>query len=210
LKITREILKVFLKYGNPVGIITKNSLVTRDIDILQDLAKEGLVQVYISITSLDEDLRLKMEPRTSTAKQRLRTANELSQAGIPVGIMAAPLIPSLNHSEIPEILKAASENGALGAGYTVVRLNGEIKNIFYDWLIKNFPDRASKVWNQISELHGGAVNDSQWERRMKGEGNISNIISQLFKISHSKYFVDKTFPALRTDRFRRGGNMTLF
>jgi DNA repair photolyase len=210
LKITREILKVFLKYGNPVGVITKNSLVTRDIDILQDLAKENLVHVFISITSLNEELRQKMEPRTATAKGRLKTLQELSNAGIPCGIMAAPLIPSLNHFEIPGILKAASEHGALGAGYTVVRLNGQIKDIFHDWLVKNFPDRANKVWNQICELHGGKVNDTEWERRMSGEGNISNIIAQLFRISHQKYFGDKSFPALRTDRFRKKGNMTLF
>ena len=210
LMITRELLKVFLKYGNPVGIITKNSLVTRDIDILQQLAREGLVGVHISLTSLNEDLRIKLEPRTATAKNRLKTIEALTKAGIPVGIMAAPLIPGLNHSEIPQILKAAADHGALGAGYTVVRLNGSIKDIFHDWLVKNYPDRASKVWNQIAELHGGQVNDSEWGRRMKGEGNISKIISQLFNISHKKYFSERHFPPVRLDKFRKGGNLNLF
>ncbi|HYG38069.1 MAG TPA: PA0069 family radical SAM protein [Cytophagales bacterium] len=210
LKITREILKVFLKYGNPVSIITKNSLVTRDIDILQQLSKEGLVQVFVSITSLDEALRQKLEPRTATAKNRLQTLQTLSDNGIPVGVMAAPLIPSLNHFEIPEILKAASNHGALEAGYTVVRLNGEIKHIFQDWLVKNFPDRSNKVWNQISELHGGNVNDSDWGRRMKGEGNLSEIIGQLFRISYARYFSEKGLPPIRLDRFRKGGNLNLF
>lgn len=209
-KITRKLLSILAKYRNPVSMITKNSLLLRDIDILKDLATDGLVQVYISITSLDEKLRLKMEPRTSTASKRLRIVNELAKAGIPVGVMVAPIIPGLNNHEIPAIIKAASENGALSAGYTVVRLNGAIKDLFKDWLFKNFPERSSKVWNQISELHGGQVNDSEWGRRMKGEGSIAQSIAQLYSISKKKYLKHEGLPALNTSKFRKNGNLNLF
>jgi DNA repair photolyase len=210
LQITRQLLQVLYKYRNPVGMITKNSLVTRDIDILQEMAKENLAQVFISITTLDEGLRSKMEPRTATAKNRLKTLEELSKAGIPCGIMAAPLIPGLNHHELPEIIKAAADHGARTCGYTVVRLNGQINRIFKDWLEKNFPDRFSKVWNMITELHGGQVNDSEFGRRMRGEGNLSEIINRMHKIFTKKYMSDRTMPALDTTKFRKGGNLNLF
>ncbi len=210
LQITRSILTVMLKYGNPVGIISKNALILRDLDILKELAKDNLVNVYLSITTLQEDLRQKLEPRTATIQKRFDTMAALTDAGIRVGVMAAPIIPGLNHSEIPGILKKASENGACAAGYTVVRLNGAIGEIFHDWLKKQFPDRASKVWNQISELHGGQVNDSRWKTRMRGEGPLAASISQLFKIAKEKYFHDRAMPPLDTSHFRHNGSMTLF
>ena len=182
----------------------------RDIDLLTDLAKDNLVHVYISITSLDENLRSVMEPRTATAKKRLTTVEALAKAGVPVGIMNAPIIPGLNHHEIPQILKAASEHGAQSAGMTVVRLNGSIGKIFEDWLRKNFPDRFDKVWHQISDLHGGNVNDSQFGRRMSGEGNFADAIQQLFKSAKRKYFRDRSMPALNLTKFRKGGNFSLF
>jgi DNA repair photolyase len=208
-ELTRGILKVFAQYRHPVGMITKNSLITRDLDLLQDLAKDNLVHVYISITTLNEDLRRKMEPRTASAKKRLETVEALAKAGIPVGIMNAPVIPGLNHHEIPAILKAAADNGALGAGMTVVRLNGVIGKIFEDWLRKNFPDRFEKVWNQISSLHGGKVNDSEFGRRMHGEGNHAEIIHQLFATSKKKNFAGRSFPPLNLTLFK-GSNLTLF
>ncbi|MBX2841413.1 MAG: PA0069 family radical SAM protein [Flammeovirgaceae bacterium] len=210
LKITRSLLKVFAKYGNPVGIITKNSLVLRDLDILKDLAKEGLVHVIISITTLDENLRRLMEPRTASGIKKLETIQQLTSAGVPVGIMTAPIIPALNSQEIPEILKQASENGALMAGYTMVRLNGALEELFKDWLEKNFPNKAEKVWNQIQNLHGGNVGDSRFGTRMRGEGKIADSITQLYKISKAKYFKDKKLPPFNLTKFRRGGNMTLF
>jgi DNA repair photolyase len=209
-ELTRGILKVFAQYRHPVGMITKNSLITRDIDLLQDLAKDNLVHVYISITTLQEDLRRRMEPRTASAIKRLKTVETLAKAGIPIGIMNAPVIPGLNHHEIPEILRAASEHGASSAGMTVVRLNGAIGKIFEDWLRKNFPDRFEKVWNQICSLHGGNVNDSQFGRRMTGEGNHADIIHQLFRTAKRKYFVDKKMPAIDLTKFHRGGNLSLF
>lgn len=145
LGLTRKMLKVLARYRHPVGIITKNGLIARDLDVLKELADERLVHVMISITTLDEGLRRVMEPRTSTAIKRLHTVEQLANAGIPVGIMNAPIIPGLNHHEIPEIMRLAAEHGAMTAGMTVVRLNGAIAKIFEDWLRKNFPDRFGKV-----------------------------------------------------------------
>lgn len=210
LEITRKLLEIFAKYRHPVGIISKNGLVTRDLDILSDLAKDRLVQVHISITTLNEDLRLVMEPRTASAKKRLLTVEALAKAGIPVGIMNAPIIPGLNHHEIPGVLKAASEHGAMGAGMTMVRLNGSIGKIFEDWLRKNFPDRFEKVWNQICAVHGGNVNDSVFGRRMTGEGNYAEVVHQLFRTAKKKYFEGRSMPSMDLTKFRKGGNLNLF
>jgi DNA repair photolyase len=209
-ELTRGILKVFAQYRHPVGMITKNALITRDIDLLQDLAKDNLVHVYISVTTLNEDLRRRMEPRAVSGARRLHVVESLAKAGVPVGIMNAPVIPGLNHHEIPQILKAAADHGASGAGMTVVRLNGAIANIFEDWLRKNFPDRFEKVWNQICALHGGQVNDSRFGARMTGEGNYAEIIHQLFRTSRRKYFGERRMPAIELTKFRKGGTLSLF
>ena len=184
-KLTRQLLKIALEYRQPIGMITKNSLILRDQDILQEMAKLNLCMVYVSINSLNEDLRQVMEPRTTTAKQRLKIVEQLSKAGIPMGIMVAPLIPGLSDHEIPQILKAVKEAGAIKAGYTVVRLNGAIAQIFEDWLHKNFPDRFDKVWHMIQSCHGGNVNDSRFGDRMRGDGNIAKMIKDSFKL-HSR------------------------
>jgi DNA repair photolyase len=191
-------------------MITKNSLVLRDLELLTDLAKDNLVQVYVSITTLDEALRRAMEPRTASALKRLQTVEALAKAGVPVGIMNAPIIPGLNHHEIPQILKAAADHGAMTAGMTVVRLNGSIGKIFEDWLRKNFPDRFDKVWNQISELHGGNVNDSEFGRRMRGDGKYADIIHQLYRTSKKKFFEGRNVPPFDLTKFRKGGNLSLF
>lgn len=209
-EITRNLLKVFATYRHPVGMITKNSLILRDLDLLKDLASDNLVHVYISITTLDESLRRILEPRTASSLKRLKTIEELSKAGVPVGVMNAPIIPGLNHHEIPLVLKAASDHGAMAAGMTVVRLNGSIGKIFEDWLRKNFPDRFDKVWNQICSFHGGNVNDSQFGRRMSGEGHIADAIHQLYRASKKKYFSGKQMPAYDLTKFRKGGNLSLF
>jgi DNA repair photolyase len=209
-ELTRGILKVFANYRHPVGMISKNSLILRDIDLLKDLASDNLVHVYISITTLNEELRRAMEPRTASAIKRLKTVEELAKAGVPVGVMIAPVIPGLTHHEIPSILKAAADHGALSAGMGVVRLNGSIGKIFEDWLRKNFPDRFEKVWNQICSLHGGNVNDSQFGRRMSGEGSYADIMHQLFNTSKKKYFGDRKMPPINVNAFRKGGNLSLF
>ncbi|PWS26700.1 radical SAM protein [Pedobacter yonginense] len=184
-KLTRQLLEIALAYKQPIGMITKNSLILRDLDLLSEMAKLNLCMVYVSINSLNEDLRQVMEPRTTSAKQRLRVVEELSKAGIPMGVMVAPLIPGLSDHEIPKILKAVAQAGAIKAGYTVVRLNGAIAQIFEDWLRKNFPDRFDKVWHMIQSCHGGNVNDSRFGDRMRGDGNIAQMIRDNFRL-HAK------------------------
>ena len=209
-ELTRKMLQVMVKYRHPVSLITKNSLITRDLDILKDLASDNLVHVMISVTTLDEELRRVMEPRTASAIKRLKTIEALAKANIPVGVMNAPIIPGLNHHEIPKIIKAAADHGALTAGMTVVRLNGSIAKIFEDWLRKNFPDRFDKVWNQICSLHGGSVNDSNFGRRMAGDGNIADVIHQLFRSAKKKYLAGREVPPYDLTKFRKGGNLSLF
>ena len=149
LKITRSLLQLFLRYRNPVSIITKNNIILRDIDILTELASLGLVHVNLSITTLDEQLRQKLEPRTVTASGRLSVIEKLAVKGIPVRVMTAPIIPGLNSNEIPAIVEAAVNRGALDAAFTIVRLNGSIAELFTDWIIKAFPNKADKVLNMI-------------------------------------------------------------
>ena len=188
MEITRKILEVCLKYKNPVGVITKNSLILRDVDVLKQLAELKLVHVMVSIASLREELRQVLEPRTATSIKRLQVVEELNANGIACGVMTAPTIPGLNSEEIPSILKAAANAGAVCAGYTIVRLNGSVKDIFKDWLYKTFPDKADKVWHLIMECHGGDVSDSRFGARMRGDGAVATSISQLFKLSVKKYF----------------------
>ena len=209
-EITRRMLEVLLKYQHPVAIITKNALILRDLEILREMADGRLVNVMVSITTLDESLRRKMEPRTASASKRLGTIEALSKAGIPVGVMNAPVIPGLNHHEIPAILKAAAGHGAVACGMAVVRLNGSIGKVFEDWLRKNFPYRFDKVWNQVAELHGGSVGDSVFGRRMAGEGSLASAIHQLYATARRKYFSGKGMPPLDLTKFRKGGNFNLF
>ena len=210
LKITHGLLKVFMKYHNPVGIITKNSLISRDIEILKYLAGLRLVRVYFSITTLDEKLRRKLEPRTANATNMLKTIKLFSDVGIHTGVMVGPIIPSINDHEIDSILKKSSEHGAISANYTLARFNGDVSAIFSDWLWKNFPERADKVWNKVKSMHGGQVNDSRFGKRMSGEGNYTELIKSIFQASKKKYFKPMEMPPLRTDLFRKGGNLNLF
>ncbi len=203
MRITRQLLEICLDYRNPVGILTKNALVLRDMDIIQELAKMNLVRVMTSITSLDEDLRRVMEPRTASYKSRLKVVETLSKAGVPTGIMNAPLIPGLNDMHMHDVLKAASEAGAKWAGYTVVRLNGAIGGIFKDWLWKTFPDRAEKVWHQISECHEGHVNDSRFGNRIVGDGKFAELIKTQFQIYCKKYHLNENRMEMNTKDFRR-------
>ncbi len=204
--ITRKMLEICLEYRNPVSVLTKNALVLRDMDILQELAKLNLVRVFSSITSLDERLRLKLEPRTATYRSRLKVVQTMAAAGIPTGIMNAPLIPGLNDNHIHDVLKAASEAGALWAGYTMVRLNGAIGGIFKDWLYRSFPDRADKVWNLIAGCHGGQVNDSRWGNRMVGEGHFAELIKTQFELYCRKYGLNQTEMQWNMTAFRRATN----
>jgi DNA repair photolyase len=204
-KLTRALLQVCNEFNQPVGMITKNSGMLRDMDILQEMASKKLVSILVSITSFNEDLRRVMEPRTTTAVQRLKLINDLSKAGVRMGVMLGPMIPGLNDHEMQRIMKAASENGATFTAYTFIRLNGSIKLLFHDWLYKNFPDRADKVWHLIEQSHDGKVNDSRWGVRMRGEGPIAQLIAQQYKKYGQLYQMNAERWELDTTKFRRPG-----
>jgi DNA repair photolyase len=210
LEITRNLLKVFAEFRNPVSIITKNVLIWRDADILADLAGDNLTHVLFSITTLKEDLRLLLEPRTAIASKKLKIIEKLSKSNIPVGVMIGPVIPGINDQEIPEITRVAAENGARMVSYSMVRLNGSIGRIFEDWLKRYFPERFNKIWGQVSSLHDGRVNDSEWGRRMSGEGPIADTIKFIFESSKNKYFKNSNWPQLDFTKFRYKGIYNLF
>ena len=189
--ITREILEVLHRYRHPVGIITKNSLVLRDLDILQQLNDHRLVKVSISLTSLDEEIRRLLEPRTASAEQRLKTIKVLSDAGIPVNVMLAPIIPGINDHEIMEMAKKVADLGAQSIAYTMVRLNGDVAKVFEDWIYKMMPARAEKVLNKIKACHGGQLEDKRFGKRMVGEGHIAEIIKQQVDLARRLYFQNK-------------------
>jgi len=211
-EITRRMLEVCLEFRQPVAMITKNALILRDLDLLGEMASMGLASVAISLTTLNEDLRRVMEPRTSTGAHRLRAIEALTKAGVPTMVMTAPIIPALNEHEIPALLQAAADAGALGAGYTIVRTNGAVKPVFDNWVHEHFPDRAAKVIAQVSEMHGGAMNDSQFGRRMKGEGEFARTVHQLFRIGQKRSFAGRSMPAMNTSLFQRPqeGQLGLF
>lgn len=203
LGITRQLLSTFLDYRHPVSLISKNVLMLRDLDILSELAKIGLVSVSVTINSLREDVRRKMEPRTATAKSRLQLIERLASHNIPVSLMIAPIVPGINSDEMPELIKSAADAGAKWASYTIVRLNGAIAAIFRDWVYKNYPDRAEKIIHGIEACHAGKLNDSEWGRRIRGDGHAAEGIRQLFQMGIKKYMGKEDYPQLRTDLFQR-------
>jgi DNA repair photolyase len=211
--ITRRLMEIMLKYKHPVGIITKNSLIIRDLDILKELAKLDLVAVNISLTSLNEELRRKLEPRTASAKKKLETIELLSKNGIPVNVMMAPIIPALNDSEIFHVAEEVGKRGALSMHHQIVRLNGPNGEIFTDWVTKNYPDRAEKVLNQLRDMHGGKLNDSRFGTRMKGEGIFALNIQRQVQLARKRFLPNLPYPKLRTDLFSvpdTSGQMKLF
>ncbi|MFI5236763.1 MAG: PA0069 family radical SAM protein [Ignavibacteriales bacterium] len=209
LKITRESLKVCLKYRNPVSVITKNALIQRDIDILKLLAEKNLVKVTLSITTLDKNLARKMEPRTSSPEMRLKTIEVFAKSGIPVGVNIAPIIPGLNDKEIPEILKEASARGAVHAGKIMLRLPYSVKDLFIDWLESEFPEKSKKIINSIKDIRGGKLNSSEWKKRFTGEGKLADSIHRLFHISCRKYGLNKQRNELTAENFLRSSQQQL-
>jgi DNA repair photolyase len=208
LRITRRCLEVLAEFRNPVAMVTKNHLVTRDIDLLSELARHNAAVVAISLTTLDDDLRRVMEPRTSRPTRRLAAIETLARAGIPVGVMTAPVIPGLNDHELPALISAAAEAGASFASYTPVRLPYAVRPLFEDWLARNFPERKEKVLNRIRLMRGGKLNDPRFGTRMKGEGIFAEQIAQLFSISCRRAGIEgKRFPKLSTAAFRRTGGV---
>jgi DNA repair photolyase len=206
LRITRRCLGVLAEFRNPVIIVTKNYLVTRDLDLLSELASHDAAAVAFSLTTLDDDLRRIMEPRTSRPARRLAAVEKLAAGGIPVGVMTAPVIPGLNDHELPNLLSAAAEAGATFAAYVPVRLPYAVAPLFEDWLARHFPERKDKVLNRVRSMRGGELNDAGFGSRMRGEGLFAQHIAQLFSISCRRAGMGEgRFPKLSTAAFRGGG-----
>jgi DNA repair photolyase len=206
LRLTRRCLEVLAEFRNPVVIVTKNHLVTRDVDLLSELARHGAAAVAVSLTTLDDDLRRVMEPRTSQPARRLAAVKALAEAGIPVGVMTAPIIPGLTDHELPDLLSAAAGAGATFAGFVPVRLPGAVRPLFEGWLSRHFPYRKEKVLNRIRSMRAGDLNDPRFGSRMKGEGFVAQHIAQLFEISCRRAGIEAgRFPRLSTEAFRSGG-----
>jgi DNA repair photolyase len=210
LQLTRQCLEVMAEFRNPVAIITKNSLVTRDIDILKVLASHNAALVFISVTTLSAELCGKLEPRTSRPEARLRAIEELAKAGVPVGVNVAPVIPGLTDHELPGILKAAADAGASQAGFTPLRLPLTVRPLFVNWLETHFPDRKEKVLSHIRDIRGGKLNDSQFGSRMRGQGPMADNIRQMFHVYCNKYGLNKRDFNLSTVAFRRPKNQMEF
>lgn len=203
LKLTRRCLEVFRTHRNPVSIITKNHLVTRDIDILSDLARLNLVSVNVSITSLNDEVTGKMEPRTSRPARRLDAVRQLSEAGIPVGVMVAPVIPGLTDEEMPAILEAAHEHGARRAGFIVLRLPGPVAGLFQEWVEREYPLRANRILSRVRSLRGGKLNDPKFGSRMRGSGHWADLFNRLFRMTAHRLSLNEETHLLETRHFKR-------
>lgn len=210
-KLTAKILELCLEFCHPVSIITKNGLIERDLQILKLLAEKRLVHVYFSINHLDPRLKQFLEPRTATARKKIELIRTFSRQGVPCGIMVAPLIPGINTEAMPEIIREAAAAGARKAGYTVVRLNGQLKQLFQEWLEIHFPERKNKVMHQIESLHAGRSNDTEWGRRIKGDGLLAHTIAGLFRASVKKHLSNgEKMPEFDLDLFKGNGQLNLF
>ncbi len=210
-RITRSCLEVLAEFRNPVSLVTKNFLITRDIDVLKQLAAFDAVQVFISITTLNADLAAKMEPRASQPSHRLRAIEMLAKAGIPVGVLVAPIIPGLNDREIPIVLEAARAAGATSAGYTMLRLPYGVKDVFQEWLRQNFPDKLERILGTVRSVRGGKLNVSDFGSRMRGEGPYADQVRQMFHVFRERLGFNGKSRDLRTEHFRNPGErqMTL-
>ena len=180
LRSTRALLEILLEARHPVAIVTKSALVERDFDLLSEMAQMGLTHVILSITTLDEELKRRMEPRAASPRRRLATIERLTEAGIPAGVMFAPVIPALNDHELESILEASAKAGALWAGYTVLRLPNEVRPLFKDWLAEQYPLKAKHVMSRVRQIRGGKENDSSFGRRMRGQGLYADLLRQRF------------------------------
>ena len=201
-RVTRSVLEVLARANHPVGIVTKSNLVLRDLDILSDMAAKGLAKVYLSVTTLDNDLARKMEPRAPTPGRRIEAIEQLAQAGVPVGVMTAPIIPTLNDGEMEKILTRAYAAGAREAGYVLLRLPLELRDMFREWLQVNFPDRLKHALSLVQSTRGGKDYDSQWGKRMAGSGPYAWMIGRRFEIAATRLGYNETPAALRNDLFR--------
>lgn len=212
LRITRGCLEVLADFRNPVGIVTKNHLVTRDADVLARLAAVQAASVHLSITTLDSGLARQLEPRAASPSHRLDAIRQLTAAGIPVGVLMAPVIPGLNDHEIPAILEAAREAGARRAKYTMLRLPSGVKDVFSAWLDEHLPGSKEKILARVRDVRGGKLNDSTFGARFRGEGVIADQVGQLFAVCAQRVGLAERMPPLSTAAFCRppGGQLTLF
>jgi DNA repair photolyase len=213
-QVTRRILEVLRDANHPVGIVTKSALVMRDIDILSDMAAKGLAKVALSVTTLDPKLARVMEPRAATPSRRLEALRTLSQAGIPTAVMVAPIVPAINDSEIERILDAAANAGATQAGYVMLRMPFEIKDLFREWLHEHFPDKAKHVISLVRDLHGGKDYDSTWGKRQRGDGPYAWSIGRRFELACRRLGLNERRVRLTTSLFtpptRKGNQLDLF
>lgn len=212
MELTRSCLEVFLRHRNPVSIVTKSGLIRRDTDLLGKMAQLDLVNVAVSLTTVDDGLAGKLEPRAARPSLRLRVVEELAKVGVPVSILVAPLIPGLNDEEIPDILEAAAEHGARHASYVLLRLPGPVKQIFVDWIEDHFPDRKSRILGRLRDLREGTLNETVFGTRMRGKGEWAQIFRQLFRTARIEAGLERGRPSLSTKRFRRlrGGQHSFF
>lgn len=200
-EITRKILKVCLDYRHPISILSKNALVLRDLDLLKPMAEQNLISVGLSIPTINEEIRRKMEPRTSSTYNKLKAIEILSENQIPTMAMVAPVIPGLTSDESLNILKTVSEAGAQTFGYSLIRLNDTVEPVFVNWINAKFPDRAQKVLNLIRSMRGGKLGEKRYHERYKGEGNIAEMIHNTFALGRRKFFADKEMPKLSSENF---------
>ncbi len=213
-QLTRRCLEVALECRQPISIVTKNALVIRDLDVLKNLAADNLAHVFLSVTTLDPQLARDMEPRTSIPAARLRAIEMLAEAGVPVGVMVAPIIPGLNDSEVPGILEAAKKAGAMTAGFVLLRLPLTVEPVFKEWLERTQPLKAERILARIRETRGGKLNSSAWGERMVGSGEIAEQIKQMFRMFRRKHGLDGKLPPYDCSLFvppvPKSGQMRLF
>lgn len=204
-RLTRKLLEVMQAHRHPVGIITKSAMILRDLDLLVELAREGLCQVMVSVTTLNETLRRQLEPRASTGTGRLKVIEKLAQAGVPVGVLAAPMIPRLNEPELEHIIKAAAEAGAQSADYILLRLPHELTTLFSDWLEEHYPGQKEAILNQLRASRDGGLNSPAFGTRMRGEGQFADLLAQRFRLISKRLGLGKRHLQLRRDGFIRPG-----
>ena len=212
-RITRALLDVMSACGQPVGIVTKNALVLRDLDLLAPMAARGLVRVYISVTTLDHEIARHLEPRASSPARRIEAIGELSAAGVPTGVMVAPVIPFLTDDAMEQVLEAAAAAGASCAGYVLLRLPYEIKDLFKDWLQRHYPLKAAHVMSRLRQMRDGRENDSEFGSRMKGQGLFADLLARRFEAACERLGLDRGRGGLDITQFRRpstGGQLPLF
>ncbi len=206
LKLTRDILKIMLKYEHPVSIVTKSKLIERDLDLLKPLAQQRLVHVAITVTTLDKNLAQKLEPRATTPSRRLETIQALSQQGVSVSVLVAPIIPVLTDYELEEVLRQCKEYGANGANFVMLRLPHELKDLFVNWLERHYPLKAKHILNRVKEMHEGELYQAKFGQRMRGLGNYAELIENRFRLAYKKFGYQSEFYELDHSKFVRSSD----